>query len=174
VSQSRFPAKPRRLARYYVENGDFTGALDVSTFASSFRAFFAAFFAFLAVFKASFVFLDILQSPPAVRAYPRITRIRSDAWVKSPKRRCRYLAMSILRHWVVVSDYFAAAVAKRNGPARVLRDQRLVQLASDRKASLSNGGWVLRDGHVAFGVLTTGIEYLPASGLHSPELRVAV
>jgi hypothetical protein len=48
----------------YVENGDFGGTLDVSTFASSFLIFFAAFFAFLAAFRASFVFLDIRCGPP--------------------------------------------------------------------------------------------------------------
>ena len=55
----------------YVENGDFSGTLDVSTFSSSLRAFFAAFFAFLAVFRTNFVFLDIRCRPPRWRSEQR-------------------------------------------------------------------------------------------------------
>jgi hypothetical protein len=55
-----------RLHYLYVENGDFSGTLDVSTFSSCLRAFFAAFFAFLAVFRSSFVFLDIERRPPFI------------------------------------------------------------------------------------------------------------
>ena len=54
-------AKSRRgvLCSIYVENGDFSGTLDVSTFLSSFLAFFTAFFSFFASFRSPFVFLDI-------------------------------------------------------------------------------------------------------------------
>jgi hypothetical protein len=55
----------------YVENGLFSGALDVSTFSSSFRAFFAALFAFFAVFRTTFVFLDIRSGPPRWRSEQR-------------------------------------------------------------------------------------------------------
>jgi hypothetical protein len=47
------------LCSIYVENGDFSGTLDVSTFLSSFLAFFTAFFSFFASFRSPFVLLDI-------------------------------------------------------------------------------------------------------------------
>jgi hypothetical protein len=48
----------------YVENGDFGGTPDVSTFSSSFLAFFTAFFSFFACFRSPFVILDIRCGPP--------------------------------------------------------------------------------------------------------------
>jgi hypothetical protein len=51
--------------------------------------------------------------------------------------------------------YSAAAVTQGDSPVRILVHQCLVQPASDGQPTLGNGDWCL--GHLAFGVLGTGV-----------------
>ena len=80
------------LCSIYVENGDFSGTLDVSTFLSSFLAFFTAFFSFFASFRSPFVFLDIRCGPPLAVMAAWTFRHASQVSLSSLRHRLRSIA----------------------------------------------------------------------------------
>ena len=86
-----------------MENGDFGGTLDVSTFLSSFLAFFTAFFSFFASFRSPFVFLDIQRAPPfeaalGLAAYESSHQFATHAFVRAAAIRWPQHLTRILSH----------------------------------------------------------------------------
>ncbi len=104
-----------------MENGDFSGTLDVSTFLSSFLACFTAFFSFFASFRSPFVFLDIRCGPPlAVMA----------AWTF---RHASQVSLSSLRHCLrsIASRQNASSGTQHDQPARILGNAAAIDGSGD-------------------------------------------